>query len=90
MTTQVITPHVDRAVMGLGVLYPLAALPQVYNVWFLHRTAGFNEFTYLVGVIVAILWVSYGFLHRQRAVWMVNSLWVALNGAMAVGLFFVR
>lgn len=86
MTTEAIRPHVDRAVLGLGFIYPMAALPQVYNVWFLQRTAGFSEITYAVATCVAFMWIAYGRLHRQRAVWMVNSLSLAMNGAMILGL----
>lgn len=81
-----IEPHVDRAVVLIGIAYPLAMTPQLYNVWALHRTAGFSGITYGIGLTMAIAWTVYGLIHRERAIWMLNTIWVGVHGAMIAGL----
>jgi hypothetical protein len=79
-------PHVNKAVMALGVVYPMATAPQVYNVWVLRHTAGFSGLTSGVGLAMAIMWTLYGVLHHNRTIWVINVLWIGLHAAMVVGL----
>lgn len=81
-----IEPHVNRLVVLLGILYPLAMAPQLYNVWALHRTAGLSEITYAIGLAMAIAWTLYGLIRREKPIWMINSIWVGLHSAMIAGL----
>jgi len=81
-----IEPHVNRAVMTLGLMYPLAMAPQLYNVWALHRTAGLSGITYGMGLAMALTWTVYGLVHRQRAIWILNTIWVGVHAAMIAGL----
>ncbi len=82
----VIEPHVDRMVLLLGVAYPMAMLPQLYNVWALHRTAGLSGITSVIGLVVSIIWMVYGLLHRQKPIWIANLIWIGVHSAMAAGL----
>jgi len=82
----VIEPHVNRAVIFIGLIYPLAMAPQLYNVWALHRTAGLSGVTYSIGLAMAIAWTVYGLIHRERAIWMLNTIWVGVHTAMIAGL----
>ena len=82
-----IEPHVDRMVVLLGLIYPLAMAPQLYNVWALGRTAGLSGVTSAIGLIVAITWTIYGLIHRQKAIWIVNLAWIGVHTAMVMGLF---
>ena len=81
-----IKPHVNRAVLLLGLAYPLAMLPQMYNVWALHRTAGLSELTYAAGLAMAFTWTLYGLVHRDRTVFGLNVLWIGVHITMIVGL----
>lgn len=82
----VIEPHVDRMVMLLGIVYPLAMAPQLYNVWALHRTAGLSGITSVIGLLASIIWAVYGLLHRQRPILIANLVWMCVHAAMAVGI----
>lgn len=81
-----IEPHVNRAVMTLGLMYPLAMAPQLYNVWALHRTAGLSGVTSGMGLAMALTWTVYGLIHRERAIWVLNAIWVVVHTAMVAGL----
>ena len=81
-----IEPHVDRAVVTIGIVYPLAMMPQLYNVWALERTAGLSGITYGIGLAAALTWTAYGLIHRNKPIWMINLIWIVLHGAMVAGL----
>jgi hypothetical protein len=81
-----IEPHVNRAVMTLGLMYPLAMAPQLYNVWALHRTAGLSGVTSGMGLAMALTWTLYGLVHRERAIWILNTIWVVIHTVMIAGL----
>lgn len=82
----VLKPHVNRLVLALGMLYPLATTPQIYNVWVLHRTAGLSELTYMAGLMMALLWTAHGLLNRDKAVFGLNALWIGVHATMIAGL----
>ncbi|MBF4509419.1 MAG: hypothetical protein ISP10_02915 [Aeromicrobium sp.] len=79
-------PHVRRALLTLGLLYPVAMAPQIYNVWVLHRTAGLSELTYMAGLMMALLWTAHGLLNRDKAVFGLNALWIGVHATMIAGL----
>lgn len=83
---QTIKPHVNRTVLVLGLAYPMAMMPQMYNVWALHRTSGLSELTYTAGIIMAIAWTVYGLVNRDKAIFMLNMLWIGVHTTMLVGL----
>ena len=81
-----IKPHVNRAVVGIGLAYPMATAPQFYNVWVLGRTGGLSEVTSIAGLVMAATWLVYGILHRNLTIVGLNSLWLVLHAAMAIGI----
>jgi uncharacterized protein with PQ loop repeat len=82
----VIKPHVRRTVLTLGIAYPLAMLPQLYNVWVLQRTAGLSELTYSAGLVMALAWTVYGLVNRDKAIFGLNVLWIGVHTTMIIGL----
>ncbi|HSQ21840.1 MAG TPA: hypothetical protein VLQ52_03465 [Coriobacteriia bacterium] len=83
---QAIKPHIKRIVLTLGLAYPMAMAPQLYNVWVLNRTAGLSEFTYTAGLIMALTWTLYGFVNRDKAIFTLNLLWIGVHTTMIIGL----
>jgi|GEM_PF-1123647 len=81
-----IEPHVDRMVLTLGLTYPLAMAPQLYNVWALDQTAGISSFTSVMGLVMSVAWTLYGLIHRQKSIWLANGVWIAVHAAMIAGL----
>ncbi|MBN2848737.1 MAG: hypothetical protein JXP72_09880 [Coriobacteriia bacterium] len=83
---QAIKPHIKRVVLTLGLAYPMAMAPQLYNVWVLNRTSGLSEFTYTAGLIMALTWTLYGFVNRDKAIFTLNLLWIGVHTTMIIGL----
>ena len=83
---ETIKPHVNRTVLALGLAYPMAMAPQLYNVWVLNRTAGLSELTYGVGLAMALAWTLYGFVNRDKVIFTLNLLWIGIHTTMIIGL----
>lgn len=83
---ETIKPHVNRTVLALGLAYPMAMAPQLYNVWVLNRTAGLSELTYGVGLAMALAWTLYGAVNRDRLIFALNLLWIGIHTTMIIGL----
>jgi hypothetical protein len=89
--------HRDRAEVGLessvlffGLLSPMTALPQVYNVWVLDQVGGLSVVTIGSALFMAVLYTGYGLFHRKRALWMSNGAWITLHSATIGGLLLHR
>ena len=78
----------ERAVFVVGMLNPLTAIPQLYQIWGLHAVAGLSLFTVSAALLMSVLWTAYGALTRQTALWSSSGLWIGMNGATVAGVMF--
>lgn len=76
---------VERVVFVVGMINPLTAVPQLYQIWGLHAVAGLSLFTVSAALLMSVLWTAYGAMTRQTALWASSSLWVGMNGATVAG-----
>jgi len=81
-----IKPRVERAVLGFGLVNPLFAFPQLYNIFVTKHADGLSPITVGSGLLMAVLWTAYGLLGRQTAIWSINMVWVVLNAVTLVGI----
>jgi uncharacterized protein with PQ loop repeat len=78
----------DNMMVIAGLISPLATIPQIVKLFATHseHAAGQSLTTWLAYTVIALLWVVYGVLNRQRAVLVGNALGTAVYGAMAFGI----
>lgn len=80
-----ILPLVERAVFGVGLVNPLTAIPQLYQIWGHHAVGGLSLVTVGAALLMSVLWTTYGALTRQTALWATSALWIGMNGATVAG-----
>lgn len=80
-----ILPLLERAVFGVGMINPLTAIPQLYQIWGLQAVGGLSLFTVCAALLMSVLWTAYGALTRQAAIWATSVVWIAMNGATVAG-----
>jgi len=85
MSKDHLRPTVDRAVLGLGIVNPLTALPQLYHIFSTHNATGLSEVTIGAALLMSVVWTAYGFFGRQTVIWVSNAAWVAMNTATLAG-----
>lgn len=84
-TKDELLPLVERAVFGVGLVNPLTAIPQLYQIWGLHAVSGLSLFTISAALLMSVLWTAYGAMTRQTALWATSALWIGMNGATVAG-----
>jgi hypothetical protein len=80
-----IMPYLERLIFGFGMINPLTAIPQLYQIWGLNAVGGLSLITVGAALVMSVLWTAYGAMTRQTVVWATSVLWVGMNTATAVG-----
>ena len=78
-------PHLEKALFGFGMVNPVLALPQIYNVWALGSVGGLSLITLSAALIMSFLMTAWGIIERSLALWVPAVVWVAINLALIVG-----
>lgn len=86
MTREIAKKNLERAVTLFGLVSPMTAAPQLYQIWAQHQVGGLSSVTVGSALFMSLLWTTYGLLNRQAPIWMVNGVWAGLNGATLVGI----
>jgi MtN3 and saliva related transmembrane protein len=71
---------------GIGLLAPVALLPQVIQVFHTHDVSSLSLVTWLMLGIINALWAVYGYVHREGALIIANACMAVLNFAVAIGI----
>ncbi len=75
----------DYVMYGIGLLQPLALLPQIQAIYFERQTAGVSIQTWTLLAIFHVLWAMYGFAHGEKPI-IVSSVFLAIfDAAIVVG-----
>jgi uncharacterized protein with PQ loop repeat len=76
---------VDVLVYVAGIVSPIAATPQVLKIW-LNQEAGSISLTmFSVHLVTNFVWLIYGFLHKEKPIVILYTLWLIMNSLIVVG-----
>ena len=76
---------IDRLVYLAVFIGPVMTLPQIYSIWVL-RQRGVSLLSWAAYTLVAFIWVMYGLKHREKAVILVNFVWMVMDVLVVAGL----
>ncbi len=82
---ETVKAHFEKTLVGLGLVTPTSAAPQLYHVWVLKHVAGLSAVTTGAALLMSVLWTAYGVIENRRPLWAVNGLWAVLNAATLLG-----
>jgi len=77
----------DKLVYVVSILAPIMTLPQVIIIWFGKNAQGISVISWIAYIICALIWLIYGFLHKNKPIIIMNFLWVLLDLLVIVGVF---
>lgn len=77
----------DRGVLFIGALGPLVTLPQLYTLWAEKDSGSLSLFTWIAYIFIALFWISYGAVHKERPIVFTYSCWILIHLAMVSGIF---
>jgi len=74
-----------RLLGSLSVFTMLMTIPQVLTIWVGHQAAGVSLLSWSGYLISAVLWFWYGIQKQDRNIYLPCVGWIALDGAVIVG-----
>jgi uncharacterized protein with PQ loop repeat len=77
--------RLDRLTFIVGVLGPISTVPQVFTVFVHRNAAGVSAISWSLYVLFDIVWLTYGIVHKERAIIVTYSLCIVINGLVALG-----
>jgi MtN3 and saliva related transmembrane protein len=75
----------DIVVYIVGILGPLATIPQLYQIYSTHDAMGVSFITWAMYAVFDLPWVIYAFVHKEPPLIICYLLWFIFNILVAVG-----
>lgn len=76
----------DHVMYGVGILSPLALLPQILQIYSTKSSAGVSLLTWLLLSFTNILWTTYALVHKDKVLLFSAGLMIFFHMAIVVGL----
>lgn len=76
----------DKAMVFIALIGPLATLPQVYQVFATQDVQGLSLVTWSVWTLLSGVWLIYGLAHKEMPIAISNSVYVVLQGVVVVAI----
>ena len=76
----------DRTMLIVAVLSPLALLPQTVRIFADGNASGLSLPTWVSLTLINVLWTVYGFAHRDKPIFIASSLIALLDVAIVFGI----
>ncbi len=77
---------VDRAMMVVSIIQPLATIPQVIKIWTEQSAAGVSLWTWLGFSVIGVVFLLYGIMHKLRPFILNQILWFMLDALVVISI----
>ena len=78
----------DYVMYGVGIVQPLALVPQVLAIYVAHSKVGVSLATWILLTLFNTLWAIYGYTHKAAPILIANILLTVLDLAIVLGVLF--
>jgi uncharacterized protein with PQ loop repeat len=79
--------HLNRLVLVVAVAEPVLTIPQIWQIWVDHETAGVSGLTWIFYCVAAMVWTVYGINQRDRPIIVTSVLWMLMETLVVIGVF---
>ena len=76
----------DKIITAISVIYPFAALPQIIEIWVYKRVEGVSLITWSLFLILTTFLIAYAYVHKDRRLFVMWSLWTIMYILVIVGI----
>ena len=76
---------IDELIYVVAFIGPLMTIPQVITIWLERKVEGISIITWSSYVVLAIFWISYGLIHKEKPIILANFLFLFVNTAIVIG-----
>jgi uncharacterized protein with PQ loop repeat len=78
--------YLDKIIYLVGVLGPILTIPQLTEIWISKNASGVSLISWSWYVISALIWLSYGIVHKEKPIIVTNILWTIINIFIVIGI----
>ncbi len=76
----------DKLVYVAAILGPVMTIPQLAVVYLERNVAGLSFVSWFSYIILNMIWLSYGILHKDRPIIITSAAWAVMHGLVAFGI----
>ena len=76
---------IDELIYIVAFIGPLMTIPQVTTIWLERKVEGISIITWSSYVVLAIFWISYGLIHKEKPIILANFLFLFVNTTIVIG-----
>jgi uncharacterized protein with PQ loop repeat len=76
----------DKIILFLAIAGPMSKLPQIIQVFTERTVAGLSLTTWVIFVIIAVPWIAYGIVHKEKPIIIANILWFVTELTVVIGI----
>jgi uncharacterized protein with PQ loop repeat len=77
---------VDKLVYFASIMGVLMTLPQIWLIYVGRNASGLSIISYCSYLVIGLIWLYYGILHKAKPIILVNTIWFFLYIAIIVGI----
>ena len=86
----VLKTALDILMYPVAVVAPLALVPQVWQLYATHNASSISMPTWAILVFFNMLWIFYGWVHRDKPIIITNIMFGFFNFLVALGVILYR
>jgi uncharacterized protein with PQ loop repeat len=75
----------SRLLGSMSIFTGLMTLPQILTIWVSHQAAGVSLLSWSAYLLSAVLWLWHGVRTHDKNIYLACVGWIALDGAVVVG-----
>jgi len=75
----------DRAIYVIAILGPVMTIPQIIKIWLHKNAAGVSAISWSSYLVIAVFWLIYGFMHKEKPIILANILLIIINIIIVIG-----
>ncbi len=76
----------DKMIYFVGLSGPIMTIPQLFKIWVERSTSGVAEITWVAFLIIAVFWLAYGILHKEKPIIITYTGWLIMDALILIGL----
>ena len=76
---------IDKLIYVVAVLGPIMTIPQLIKIWVDKNAAGVSVLSWGSYLVLAIFWLTYGIVHKEKPLIITYTLWIILEAFIVTG-----
>ena len=81
---------IDKYIYLVAMISIVMTLPQIYDIWVLHKVVGVSIISWATYGLMAVLWTVYGLGHKEKVIIFSNITWIFLDFMIVIGVLIFK